>query len=316
MAGYFLIFMEKYFAMVIQMGQKIKFLFLLFILFSISFHPAFAEKISLKFSYKQNSISDGDLNTWIKSFNSLWKDWENSKGGRLEGTFSPISYGFNFEVEMRIPIISRLFLNLSGGRLSDDKEGNITYHNEEGNQTEHHFISNQITAWPFKIGFSFSYPLPLFPRLSVFASAGRHIIFVQYKSSENYEALFKSQEKEFSYWFKKENSFNSEALGYYATLGAEYALIEQIAFVVEAEKIWSKVDGFKGPYTYESFDGQNDSGKASLFYYESNSWGLSQYYSVLTGHEKRPEDTSDRNIRQGELNFSGFSFKIGIRLKF
>ena len=76
-----------------------------------------------------------------------------------------------------------------------------------------------------------------------------------------------------TYIFKQENSYNSEALGFYATLGAEYNIIKQIAVVIEAEKVWSKADGFKGAFKTDFYDPFENSrtieeGKASLYYYE------------------------------------------------
>jgi len=290
--------------------------FLLIALSLLIIHPALAEKISLKLSLNTNFINDGDINTWVESFNSLWTVWQNSKGGQLRGEFAPIHYGRSYELEVRFPIVSGFALNLSGTRHSSQKEGEIFYTSAGGEQEETHFISNKVTATPIKIGFSYSMALPYVSDLYVNASVGRHIVFVQYKNIEKYEAIFSSPGNEFSYWFEKDTKLNSESLGFYASLGLEYDLVRFLAFTAEVEKVWSNIDGFKGPFTYKSFDVQNESGKASLYYYESSQWDLNRYFSTLSGHEKKPEEDYIRNIRQGKLNFSGISLKIGIRFKF
>lgn len=289
--------------------------FVLSFLMAASF-PVSAENISLKFSFNTNSFSESDINTWLSSYNALWKDYLAQRGGSLSGNFEPPHYGSNFEIELRIPVIAGFALNLAGGPLSGKKEGTVSYQNNDGSQTESHFIRNEVSVFPLKIGFSFSYPLPFLEELFVFAGTGRHIIFCKYNVQENYDALFSVFGKEFSYWYKKEDSYRSEALGYYFTLGAEYTFFKVIAIVLEAEKTWSKADGFKGPFSYKDYSGKDESGKASLYFYESSQFGLSQSYAVLAGHEKRPEGTSVQNLRQGEFNFSNFSIKIGFRLKF
>jgi hypothetical protein len=124
---------------------------------------------------------------------------------------------------------------------------------------------------------------------------------------------------EFSYWYNKDDKYGSEALGTYISFGLEFEIIQYIAVVLEAEKTWSKIDGFKSNHIYEGYLGENifnKGGKASLYFYESDQWNLGQHYSVLTSHKERPDETYMQNIRQGEFDFSNFSFKIGLRLKF
>ena len=97
----------------------------------------------------------------------------------------------------------------------------------------------------------------------------------------------------------------------------------------EAEKVWSKADGFKGEYTSELIDPvedthTKDSGKASLYFYENKQWWNDKYYFAFAGHEISPEEPDDyptgvvdiQNLRQGEFDLSTFSFKIGFRFKF
>jgi hypothetical protein len=99
--------------------------------------------------------------------------------------------------------------------------------------------------------------------------------------------------------------------------------------VLEIEKIWSTVDGFKGAHFYDyitTLDGTVDEknsfseeGKASLYYYENkikNLPLLENYYEFFVGHIDTPDDESIRNLRSGELNFSTLSLKFGIRFKF
>ncbi len=127
----------------------------LFVLIACTFQPVFAEKISLKFSINTNNIQRGDLFTSTESFNSLWQDWKNSKGGSLNGRFDPITYGYNYELELRIPIFSGFALNLGGSRLKSTSEGIIDFEQTGGTQTETHSLKNDILVYPFKIGFSY-----------------------------------------------------------------------------------------------------------------------------------------------------------------
>ena len=288
----------------------------LFVLIAWTFQPVFAENISFKFSFNTNNIQRGDIFTSTESFNTLWQDWKNSKGGSLNGRFDPITYGYNYELELRIPIFSGFALNMGGSRLKSTSEGIIDFEQTSGTQTETHFLKNDILVYPFKIGFSYMFRLPFFSNLSIGIGGGRLIIFSKYKTFERYELDFLESEEGFNYWYERSNSYKSEALGLYASATLEYELFKFMAVVLEAEQKWAKIDGFKGPSSYKNFDGIDENYKASLYFYESNQWDLGNHYSILMGHKDRPDSEDIRNIRQGELNFSGYSFKVGIRFIF
>jgi hypothetical protein len=293
--------------------------------FSFAVSPLMAETISFKLSCNTASISRSDLNTWIESYNMLWNDWQSKWGGQLDGQLEPIKYGPKYEVEIRIPIIYGLSLNLAGSSFSSSKEGTIQFVDATRNQTEKDITKNEVKGFPIKIGFSYIQSLPFLENLSVIGGFGRHIAFLKYTYLQDYELKISN----LSYILTRENTYRSEALGVYATFGFEYDLIKNIAVVVEAEKIWSKADGFKGDYISELIDPvenaqEKESGKASLYFYENKQWWNDRYYYAFTGHEIKPQESDDyptgvvdiQNLRQGEFDLSTFSFKIGFRFKF
>jgi len=302
--------------------NRVKIHIVLWTVFLIAFSlPLSGETISFKFSYSTASISGGDINTWIDSYNARWKDWQSNEQGQLDGQFNPLKYGPKYEVELRIPIIFGLALNLCGSHFSNSSEGTVTFLHGTMDQTENGYLKNKIKGIPIKIGFSYSYSLPFLENLHVCAGIGRHITFLKYNVHENYELSISN----FTYTLKKDNSYNSEALGVYVNFGLEYDVIRFIAVVVEAEKVWSQADGLKGPFEtdfYDPFSSERtiESGKASLYFYEDQENWNNKYYSYLAGHKKRPDDPQEyphiRNLRQGEVDLGTFSFKIGIRFKF
>jgi hypothetical protein len=294
--------------------------------FFIVCSPLPGENISFKISYNTASVSKGDLRTWIDSYNDRWADWQSQNSGQLNGQLNPLKYGPLYEIELRIPLFAGFGFNVCGSHFKSMEESTISFVYDQQNQGEKDFIRNEVSGIPIKIGISYAQALPFSKNLFLFAGVGRHITFLKYKFNRENELRIGDVN---TYVYKQENTFNSEALGFYATFGAEYNIIKQIAIVVEAEKVWSKADGFKGPFTTDFFDPFENSrtieeGKASLYFYENKPFWNNKYYSILSGHEKKPEDPEDypvgiediRNIRQGELDLSTLSIKIGIRFKF
>jgi len=302
------------------MGTKKIPTLLVLILALLFTHPVHAEKISLKLSFDTNSYGKGNLETWLPSLNSQWNDYSTEYPGTVAGEFVAPTYGSNIEIELRIPIFKGFGLNFAGSRLSGLEEGEVTYSNEDGNQEEVQYLLNDVSGLNLKIGFSYAAELPFLEGLHLFGNVGRHVIYAKYKVENNYLLTIEALEREFLYESKQENSYSSDSLGWYAGLGVEYDVIQHIAIVFEIEKIWSKVNGFKGTQLYKFYqDGVlviDDSGKASLYYYEDQMFGLENYYEILQGHFDTPDDESIRNLRSGELNFSTLSLKFGIRFKF
>jgi len=302
------------------MGTKKTPILLVLILALLITHPAYAEKISLKLSFNTNSYGKGDLGTWLPSLNSQWNDYSTEYPGTLAGEFVAPTYGSNIEIELRIPIFKGFGLNFAGSRLSGLEEGEVTYSSQDANQEEVQYLLNDVSGLNLKIGFSYAAELPFLEGLHLFGNVGRHVIYAKYKVENNYLLEIETLGREFLYESKQENSYSSDSLGWYAGLGVEYDVIQHVSIVFEIEKIWSKVNGFKGTQLYKFYqDGVmviDDSGKASLYYYEDQMFGLENYYEILQGHIDTPDDESIRNLRSGELNFSTLSFKFGIRFKF
>jgi len=298
----------------LRLNKKQNSIFLFCLLLFLCFHPVRAEKISFRISYNFLSMPKGDLDTWIQSYNSLWKAWQAKKGGSIQGEFKPLDFGPTCEAEIRIPIVAGFALCFEGSYLSSKSDGAVDYKNQGGSQQETHFLLNDLKAFPLKIGLGFS--SPVFKKFRILAAGGRHIIFVSYKTQEKYEAKFLSLGTEYFYWFNKDITYHSEALGYFASLGVQYDILPFLAVGVEAEKIWSKVDGFKGSSSYQDYTGRKEDQKVTLYFYESKEWGLNQYFFVLDGQKDKPEGSLVRKVRHGEFNFGSFAFKIGLTFKF
>ena len=305
------------------MGIK-KISILLILIVALFFaHPLYAEKISLKLSFNTNSYASGDLETWIQSLNTQWRDYSTEYPGSLTGEFVAPAYGPNIEIELRIPIFKGFGLNLAGSRLSGLEEGSVSYSRQDGSQNDSQFLLNDVSGLNLKIGFSYTAELPFLEGLNLFGNVGRHVIYAKYRVENNSTSMISKAGLEFLYEAKQENSYSSDSLGWYAGLGVDYDVFQHVAIVFEIEKIWSKVDGFKGAHHYKFYqDGIltiDNPGKASLYYYENTIGNLpllENYYEFLMGHTNQPDDESIRNLRSGELNFTTLSIKFGIRFKF
>jgi hypothetical protein len=142
-------------------------------------HPVYAEKISLKLSFNTNSYAEGDMETWIPSLNSQWRDYSTEYPGTVAGEFVAPTYGSNIEIELRIPIFKGFGLNFAGSRLSGLEEGEITYSSRDRVQEEAQYLLNDVSGLNLKIGVSYAAELPFLQGLHLFGNVGRHMIYAQ-----------------------------------------------------------------------------------------------------------------------------------------
>lgn len=286
---------------------------------ALSANPVQAETIGLRFSYGPTALDGDDINSWIRATNALWAVWTERTGGRMEGGFSELTFDPGFEGELSFRILRGLSFRLGGGRLQSRAQGTVFLSGAAEGHSETHILSNRLSAAYAKLGLVFSHPV--IGNLSAHIGGGRHLAFVKYESRENYEARFTFLGREYVYWYSKDNTFRSEALGAYALFGLEYTVFNHIGLVVDVENVWSKVDGFKGPFSYTRMGPEDETvfqekGRASLYFYETRPAGLDTHYPVLSGHKDRPEGDAFRGVRQGVFDFSGMSVRFGLRLKF
>jgi len=278
------------------------------------FSPLRAERVSVRFSLRTYSAPEGDLQAWLSSYNALWASYGVKYGGSVLGKFQPPQLGSSWEIEVRFPIFAGLALDLAGSVVAGATNGGVQFQDTAGVHTESDYILNDVKAIPLRLGLSFT--LPVWNNLRLTAGFGRHLVFARYRTEQNYEAFFKTAKQDYRYWFKRDTTFRSESLGGYWTLGAEYLVLPFLAVGIDAEKDTSRTSGFKGSYVYSDHTGRNESGKSSLYFFESDEFGPDLPTVILAGRTDRPEGELYRNVRQGELDFSGFSLKIGIRFLF
>lgn len=276
--------------------------------------PLGAERVSVRFNLKTYAAPDGDLQAWLTSYNALWASYGAKYGGTVQGAFEPPQLGSSWEVEVRIPVFAGLAIDLAGSAVSGAANGQVRFQDAAGNHVETDSLLNDIQAVPLRLGLSFT--LPVWNNLRLTAGLGRHLVFARYRTEQSYEAVFKTSKEDYRYWFKRATSYRSEVLGGYWTVGAEYLILPFLAVGVDAEKDSSRMAGFKGTTSYSDHTGRNEGSKSSLYFFESDEFGAELPTVLLAGRTERPEGDLYRNVRPGELDFSGFSLKVGVRFLF
>ena len=118
------------------------------------------------------------------------------------------------------------------------------------------------------------------------------------------------------YEWNTEGNFSGLGIGLQAGLGIEFELAKNIALFLEGGGRLGKIKNFSGDMSVEEV-GWSDEYDGDLWYYElEDDYLYNKYYAEAIADEDEPSGSDVKNARPFEFNFSGFSIKAGVCIKF
>lgn len=261
-------------------------------------------QIHLKLSSGLWRIDPRDVKAALEGWEELHKLQAASQPGwSLEdGEVDFFRLGMAFEAEILISLSSRLALGASAGyifsELTEDEASLLI--NENGI-----FITRarptKISAYPFVLSGYFSFPLG--SKFHVYLKGGGGYMRAKYIDRD---ATKRPVDQRFTYTAARIAEAGSPA--YLGGIGLAFSFDPSISFFLEAEAHSAKVQGFSNA---------DPSGeKEALYFYEEYVPELDYWQAKLGFSAQAPGGGNVRSAREAAVDFSGFSAKIGVRLKF
>ncbi len=271
-------------------------------------------RFSIKLTGGLGCFNWGDINTYLESFDDCLSKRTHYKGGETR----KLNYGLDFEEELRIDLNSKFGIGLSIGIISGECKSKFTYKGPfpltswpSANQS--YFFKHAASAIPIKLGGY--YTLPLNSKFNLFLNVGLGYYFA--KSSFYKHHLSSSFGPACMIYTKNEKyDLSSKGFGFYGGVGFEFSICENWALVIEGQGRYVKLKNLKGSKLNSDFFDFRQENIGVLYYVE----GPLLFYGdepwpdlVIT--KIYPSNPDFRTIRKAVLDFSGFSLRIGIRMK-
>jgi hypothetical protein len=276
--------------------------FLLVLLVSAA--QGFSMEFSLKVAGGVSFINPQEINTILQSWEEylitradLDKNWS-----YLEGQASPLKMGYDFEVELIFSFTPRLAIGLSSGYIfSDVSEESTTLTIERALGTFDHIKPTKISAIPLIL--SGYYIQPINSSLSLFFRAGGGPLWAKYFEREGNKKI---ENENYSY----PQTISSSAQGqiYLLGLGIVFETESGIRFFVEGTWRKATITGFSGENKQEE--------TGALTYVEEYEANYELWQAKYQIFAEPPSGENYREVKQGTVDFSGFSIKIGLIIKF
>lgn len=218
------------------------------------------------------------------------------------GEIPPLHLGFTFEGELTVFLTPRLALGVGAGYVySDLNEQDTLLSINKEDATHNYARPTKVSAYPITfLGYLF---FPLGSKFNIYFKGGAGIIQAKYVGRE---AVKRAEEIRFFYpSFEMAEANRSTYLG---GLGFDYKFDPSLGFFIEATAQSAKVSGFSG----ENRLGE----KGNLYIFEEYIPELDFWQAKMQVLPQEPGGENFRSVREATVDFSGFSVKIGIMLKF
>jgi len=287
-------------------------------------------RLSIKLTGGWGYTSIGDINSHLESFNNYVNNYARYYGREsITGGIEKLdNFMHDWEAELRLELSPKFALGISTSGASHKKnESSLTYREGVLSAPEHPIYGEWIYTYTFKsevkaqmpVRLSIYYRLPFVFKTNIIFYSG-----IGYYSANvsKYEKLDLSIDSEYPSWrwehWKTDHKAN---LGFHGGIGMECSLTKNLALVLEAQGRYVKIKNLRG--TLQREDSHNGGKiyeeKGTLWYFKW-AWYGKGYYRLDISEESpsrwgTPPGYSISNVRKAIIDLSGYSIRIGLRIR-
>jgi len=249
----------------------------------------------------------GDIgrgNTGLYDQNS---DFLLSQGFFLEGSLKSFHTGSEFTGDLIIDITPNLGIGFGFGYIHANNTSILTFYKEALRyKLEQLTFVSEINVIPLRIGLFYSIPIHRLFNISLHGGTGIYLADYNYSMGSTWNNIN-----------DRGHVTNAVGLGFHGGIGLELNLHRRAVFLIECQGRYAKFSNFKGTETIiewgeEIFAGNRDFTttveEGSLYYLENNDHpGLVISKDIPTGFN---------SVEKAVFDFSGFSIRAGIKIRF
>ncbi|OGD26272.1 MAG: hypothetical protein A2Y56_05430 [Candidatus Aminicenantes bacterium RBG_13_63_10] len=253
-------------------------------------------KFALAFMGGGNYVLAGDLNAAVKGQADYLSDQLGVKG---TPAVSPVHLGYVFGGEFFVPLAGRLSLGFGLEYLKSQKQSIVLY--QKGANSNIYTALPEVHALPVRIFISYS------PVQALYMFLGLEYYFASCSYSYRTETGLS--------WREVSGTATGHGLGAMAGLGLEWNIVPSLAFVIEAVGRYAPLSGFRGEGSLTDSLGAETLETGKLYYYELQFLGGTSFPALMV-RSKLPTEAGVFSPREAEIDFTGFSVKAGLKVRF
>jgi hypothetical protein len=258
-----------------------------------------AHGLSLKLYGGISEIAGGDLNRGLEGLIDILNV---PHGIAVTGKYHPVHFGPDFGGEVIFNLTSRLGIGLGIGYLQARKESTIEIADSEDYTEPTHFYTRilrpRLQAIPLTLGLL--YDIWTGERFNLEVNSGIGLYLGKVALGDSWTEKGSSLSNQTT-WEGK-----SQAIGFHIGLGMEISLNQSTSFMVDVLGRYGRLKNIKGDLIENGATSEN----AFLWYCEQGA------YPLIIINDSAPPDWRYGSIRKGEVDLSGLSARVGVKIKF
>jgi opacity protein-like surface antigen len=282
----------------------------IFILTTAGSAQDFLKRFSLKLTGGYGSLAGGDVIEAVDGLNSQLEDLAAIAGLPTPGEVENAKWGLDFEGELVFSLSKNFGVSLGAGYLVRKIDSIVEIRLEP-------IISGSFLWEPkytvIPVTLSGYYYFPVASKANVFFKAGIGYYFAKINFKTREELVIVGELNE---WDQNDAEAKDNGFGFHGGLGFEYNITGSVALYAEGIGRYINLKEWEVDNTYRDSSGYTLRQSGSFWYEEEFNAGTGKYYPSLTISEQRPSSPWIRNARKAEIDLSGLSFRIGVRIKF
>jgi len=250
-------------------------------------------RLELRFMGGLNYFLNGDVNDGTQGWCDLESGFVTSLGYSQTGEINPIQKDFGLGGDLIISLSRRLGIGLGAEYIQGTETSELTFTNSvEVTMTN----EPKMRAIPIKLSLFLTQPLSKGINFCLHGGAGYYMTEFTY----DWTLGIPGNRDEIHY------DTSANGFGYHGGIGLEFYFNPNVALVIEGQGRYAKIQGFEGTATgiEGSYEAEWD---GTLYYVEGT-----EYPNLLIREE---EPTGYQLTREAIIDFSGFSLKVGIKIR-
>ncbi len=256
--------------------------------------------LSLRLSGGLDYFSAGDIDKGTRGEFDSTADFLSSAGYTLDKRTESFRTGFDVSGDIIFYIKPRVGIGLGAGFIRAT-ETNLLVVTGKNIILDHQIgVAPKITAVPIRLGLFFTLPIHRLLSISLNGGASLYLAKYSYDLSTTWDDMNNIRQHA-----------NAKGLGFHGGIGLEVSLNPRVAFFIEGQGGHAKISNFKGEETereHVGFDYVYSQEKGTLYYLEGEKY---PYLAILA-----EEPSGFKTVRKASFDFSGFSLRAGLIVKF